>query len=54
MLRLERLTSAEVLDAAREQGIQDLDEIRIGILEADGKFSFITGERHPQQDRKAE
>lgn len=54
MLRLERLTSDEVLDAAREQGIQNLDEIRIGILEADGKFSFITGQRHTQPDRRAE
>ncbi|HZA27037.1 MAG TPA: YetF domain-containing protein [Actinomycetota bacterium] len=54
MLRLERLTSDEVLDAAREQGIQNLDEIRIGILEADGKFSFLTGKRHTQPDRRAE
>lgn len=54
MLKLERLTSSEVLDAAREQGIQDLDEVRVGILEAHGKFSFITGERHAQPDRRAE
>lgn len=52
MLRLERLTVEEVLDAAREQGIRDLKEVRIGILEADGKFSFITGERHAQPDRR--
>jgi uncharacterized membrane protein YcaP (DUF421 family) len=54
MLRLERLTPEEILDAAREQGIQDLGEIRVGILEADGKFSFITGERHTQPSRRAE
>jgi uncharacterized membrane protein YcaP (DUF421 family) len=54
MLRMERLTSDEVLDAAREQGIEDLDDIRIGILEAGGRFSFITGERHTQPDRRAE
>ena len=52
MLRLERLTVEEVLDAAREQGIRDLKDVRIGILEADGKFSFITGERHVQPDRR--
>lgn len=52
MLRLERLTVEEVLDAAREQGIRDLKDVRIGILEADGKFSFITGERHAQPDRR--
>lgn len=54
MLRIERLTRDEVFDAMREQGIDDLDQVRIGILEADGKFSFITGERHAQQDRRAE
>lgn len=54
MLKLERLTPDEVLDAAREQGIPNLDEVRIGILEAHGKFSFITGERHLQPDRRAE
>ena len=54
MLKLERLTQEEILDAAREQGIKDLDEVRIGILEADGKFSFLTGERHAQPDRRAE
>jgi uncharacterized membrane protein YcaP (DUF421 family) len=52
MLRLERLTVEEVLDAAREQGIRDLKDVRIGILEADGKFSFISGERHAQPDRR--
>lgn len=52
MLRLERLTTEEVLDAAREQGIRDLKDVRIGILEADGKFSFISGERHAQPDRR--
>jgi uncharacterized membrane protein YcaP (DUF421 family) len=54
MLRLERLSREEVLEAAREQGIDDLTNIRVGILEADGKFSFISGERHTQQDRRAE
>ena len=52
MLRMERLTVEEVFDAAREQGIRDLKEVRIGILEADGKFSFISGERHAQPDRR--
>jgi uncharacterized membrane protein YcaP (DUF421 family) len=54
MLQLERLSREEVLEAAREQGIDDLANIRVGILEADGKFSFISGERHTQQDRRAE
>jgi len=40
-LNVERLTADDVQDAAREQGIPDLAEIRMGILEADGKFSFL-------------
>jgi uncharacterized membrane protein YcaP (DUF421 family) len=54
MLRIERLTRDEVFEAMREQGIEAMDEVRIGILEADGKFSFITGKQHAQQDRRAE
>ncbi len=54
MLQLERLSREEVLEAAREQGIENLADIRVGILEADGKFSFMSGERHTQQDRRAE
>jgi len=41
VLELERLTLEEVCEAARNQGIADLAEVRIGILETDGKFSFI-------------
>jgi uncharacterized membrane protein YcaP (DUF421 family) len=41
VLRIERLTEDEVKDAAREQGISDLREIRLGVMEGDGKFSFI-------------
>ncbi|MFB3739363.1 MAG: DUF421 domain-containing protein [Candidatus Velamenicoccus archaeovorus] len=40
-LEVERLTLDELKDAAREQGIADLREIRLGILEADGEFSFL-------------
>ena len=49
-LRVERVVEEEVLDAAREQGIGDLDDVAVGILESDGKFSFIrrSGERNPR------
>jgi uncharacterized membrane protein YcaP (DUF421 family) len=40
-IQIERLTVEDVKDAAREQGIADLAQIRIGVLEADGKFSFL-------------
>ena len=41
VLELERLTLDEVCESARNQGIADLAEVRVGILEPDGKFSFI-------------
>lgn len=52
-MRTERLTLDELLEAAREQGIADLDEVEVAILDPDGKFSFIKvdGEEH-QPDEK--
>ena len=41
VLKLERLTLAELCEEARNQGIADLAQVRVGILEPDGKFSFI-------------
>jgi uncharacterized membrane protein YcaP (DUF421 family) len=45
VLRIERLTEDEIKDAAREQGIADLLEIEVGIMEAEGKFSFLRFDR---------
>lgn len=42
---LERLTTEDILEAARQHGIGDLASVEIGILEPDGKFSFITRDR---------
>ncbi len=42
VLKIERLTLAEVCEEARHQGIADLAEVRVGVLEPDGKFSFLT------------
>src|SRR5918996_631891 len=41
-LRVERVTVEELIDAAREQGIPDLRDVTYGVLEASGKFSFLT------------
>ncbi|MGI8810360.1 MAG: DUF421 domain-containing protein [Acidimicrobiales bacterium] len=41
VLAIERLTLEEVCEAARNQGITDLAEVDIGVLEPDGKFSFL-------------
>ena len=40
-MRAERLTLGELSEAARQQGYDDLADLRYGILETDGKFSFI-------------
>ena len=55
VLHLERLTEDEVKDAAREQGIGDLSQVALGILEADGKFSFVRhdGERPRGSQRQS-
>src|SRR6266536_2330726 len=41
LIRMERLTEGEVREAAREQGIADIRDVVVGILETDGKFSFV-------------
>ena len=40
-LRLERVTLDELLESARNQGIDDLRDVRLGILEPSGQFSFL-------------
>jgi uncharacterized membrane protein YcaP (DUF421 family) len=53
VMRIERLTLDEIKDAAREQGIGDLSEVEMGILEADGRFSFLRRDgRGDPQDRR--
>lgn len=42
-LRLEQVPWDEVLEAARQQGIDDIGAVRLGVLEVNGKMSFITG-----------
>ncbi len=53
LLALERLQVDDVKDGAREQGIDDLADVELGVLEADGKFSFLrySGERPPRGGR---
>jgi uncharacterized membrane protein YcaP (DUF421 family) len=41
VLSTERLSLEDVHDAARQQGIDDLADVRLAVLEADGKFSFL-------------
>lgn len=41
----ERLTSDDVMAAAREQGIRRLSDVDIAVLENDGKISFFEADR---------
>jgi uncharacterized membrane protein YcaP (DUF421 family) len=41
VLKIERLTLEEIHEEARNQGIDDLGEVRYGVLEPDGNFSFL-------------
>jgi uncharacterized membrane protein YcaP (DUF421 family) len=54
ILRMERVTVDELKEGARNQGIADLADVRLGVLEPDGKFSFITkeGDQRPEVDDK--
>jgi uncharacterized membrane protein YcaP (DUF421 family) len=53
VLKIERLSLAEVSEAAREQGIGDLTDVKLAILEPDGKLSFIqTNEQQEEQPDK--
>jgi uncharacterized membrane protein YcaP (DUF421 family) len=40
-LAVERLPLAEVLEAARQRGIEDLDQVKLAVLEPSGRISFI-------------
>jgi uncharacterized membrane protein YcaP (DUF421 family) len=56
-LRIERVPTDEVLEAARNQGIRDLSDVEVGIIEPDGRFSFLRYDRSKTQGterRKAE
>jgi uncharacterized membrane protein YcaP (DUF421 family) len=41
-LRIEQLPLDEVMEAARQQGIDNLSDVRLCVLEPSGKLSFIT------------
>jgi uncharacterized membrane protein YcaP (DUF421 family) len=44
-MRVERLPMADLLEAARSKGIDDLASVRYAILEPNGRFSFITNDQ---------
>jgi uncharacterized membrane protein YcaP (DUF421 family) len=50
-MRLERLGLEELLEGAREQGIDDLARVKLAVLEPDGKLSFIQFEDGQDQEQ---
>ena len=54
VLAIERLTLDEICEAARNQGITDLAEVDIGVLEPDGKFSFLKASGQSDQQGSPE
>lgn len=41
-MRQQRLSDTDLAAAARQEGIRDLDDVELAILEADGRISFFT------------
>jgi uncharacterized membrane protein YcaP (DUF421 family) len=52
VLEMERLGEEDVLSSAREQGIADVRDIRFGVLEPDGTFSFVRYDREQHATRR--
>ena len=52
VMRYERLSDTELHTAMREQGVDDVRDVRVGILEPDGNFSFFTSGDDSQQPDK--
>jgi len=48
-LRVERVSTDDLLTEARNQGIKDVRDVRVAIIEADGRFSFIRYDNAPEQ-----
>jgi len=49
VLRRERMAPDDIMQAARQQGIDDLTDVRVVVLEGDGKLAFITDGSTEQQ-----
>ena len=49
VMRLERLPDTDLMEAARKQGIRDLSEVDLAVLENDGSLSFFR--RSPDTSR---
>jgi uncharacterized membrane protein YcaP (DUF421 family) len=56
-LRSQRMTIDDLQESARSEGIGDLADVQIAILEKEGKLSFVTYDRRrppPSESRRAQ
>lgn len=49
-MRKEMITSEELDSQMREQGIEDIGQVKVAYLESDGHFSFIKKDGEPEQN----
>lgn len=42
VMRIEQVPEADLMEAARQKGIDDLADVRLAVLEPSGRYSFIT------------
>lgn len=47
VMRMERMSDTELLEAARKEGIRDLAEVDLAVLENDGSLSFFRRSQVP-------
>ena len=52
-MRKEMITGEELSSQMREQGIEDLAEVKVAYLESDGHFSFIKKDGEPEVNSKS-
>jgi uncharacterized membrane protein YcaP (DUF421 family) len=50
VLRLQRVSLDDLKMAARRQGISDLRDVRLAVLEPEGKFSFLERSGEPSDE----
>jgi uncharacterized membrane protein YcaP (DUF421 family) len=46
-LKAERVSIDDLMAAARSQGIERFADVRLAVLEANGRISFFTGHEEP-------
>lgn len=51
-MRKEMITSQELDSQMREQGIEDIGQVKVAYLESDGHFSFIKKDGEPEENSK--